>query len=146
MWVLWNMKFWLTLRISMARIWFDVLKCPRSWSFTQILRQSLPRIWGQFWSELLRFYLILGQSFSQRCTLINQWVLPWGLLQLFLISVLLCIFVNLFCLLHLLFCQSSNFCNLLNPNIQHVNKLLKILEMLKAFPDKKIYHQMAKIP
>ena len=82
-----NVNFSLTLRISMTRIWFDVLKCPRSWSFTQIIHPTLPRIWGQIWSEALSFSIILGseslsfsiilgQRFSHRCTLIDQLVLP----------------------------------------------------------------------
>ena len=82
-----NVNFSLTLQISMMRIWFDVLNHPRSWSFTQIIQPSLLRIWGQIWSEALSlskilgseslsFFIILGQSFSHMCTLIDQLVLP----------------------------------------------------------------------
>ena len=61
----------------------DVLKCPRSWSLIQIIHP----IWSHIWSEALcfpillgskslSFSIILGQSFSHRCTLIDQLVLP----------------------------------------------------------------------
>ena len=62
-------------------------ECLRSWSFTQIIHLILPRIYGQIWSEALNFSIILGslslsfslimgQSFSHGCTLIDQLVLP----------------------------------------------------------------------
>ena len=70
----------------MTRIWFDVLKRPRSWSFTQIIHPILPRIWCQIWYDLLRFSMILGykllsfsiilgQSFSDRWTLYTKWLM-----------------------------------------------------------------------
>ena len=45
---------------------------PRSGSFTQITRQTFPRIWDQIWSESLSFSITFGWSFSHRCTLIGS--------------------------------------------------------------------------